>query len=99
MVFIWDSKRCKGVYCVDLGQSFQMSIEYSLLVFSTIYLQNLASIQPGTSPVRFRCLDASQLSSSPPQRRDCPPAASRQQGDLGEFLSKPNLFKQMKETA
>ena len=44
MVFLvfWDSipKRCKGVHCVDLGESFPTSI----------YLQNLASIQPRTSP-------------------------------------------------
>ena len=47
MVFLvfWDSipKRCKGVHCVDLGESFQTSI----------YLQNLASIQPRTSLVKF----------------------------------------------
>ena len=47
MVFLvfWDSipKRCKGVHCVDLGESFPTSI----------YLQNLASIQPRTSLVEF----------------------------------------------
>ena len=47
MVFLvfWDSipKRCKGVHCVDLGESFP----------TRIYLQNLASIQPRTSPVKF----------------------------------------------
>ena len=32
---------CKGVHCVDLGESFQ----------THIYLQNLASIQPRTSPL------------------------------------------------
>ena len=37
--------RCKGVHCVDLGESFPTSI----------YLQNLASIQPRTSPVKFAC--------------------------------------------
>ena len=36
-------KRCKGVRCVDLGESFRTSI----------YLQNLASIQPRTSLVKF----------------------------------------------
>ena len=35
-------KRCKGVHCVDLGESFPTSI----------YLQNLASIQPRTSPTK-----------------------------------------------
>ena len=37
------SERCKGVHCVDLGESFPTSI----------YLQNLASIQP-----RARSADA-----------------------------------------
>ena len=41
-------ERCKGVYCVDLGESFPKSI----------YLQNLASIQPRTSlgPIEFTAL-------------------------------------------
>ena len=34
---------CKGVHCVDLGESFQ----------THIFLQNLASIQPRTSTVKF----------------------------------------------
>ena len=34
---------CKGVHCVDLGESFQ----------THIFLQNLASIQPRTSLVKF----------------------------------------------
>ena len=36
-------ERCKGVHCVDLGESFP----------THIYLQNLASIQPRTSPLKF----------------------------------------------
>ena len=36
-------ERCKGVLCVDLDESFPTSI----------YLQNLASIQPRTSPKKF----------------------------------------------
>ena len=36
-------ERCKGVYCVDLGESFPTSI----------YLQKSASIQPRTSPSKF----------------------------------------------
>ena len=36
-------ERCKGVHCVDLGESFPTSI----------YLQKLASIQPRTSLVKF----------------------------------------------
>ena len=34
---------CKGVHCVDLGESFP----------THFYLQNLASIQPRTSPLKF----------------------------------------------
>ena len=40
-------KRCKGVHCVDLGESFPTSI----------YVQNLASIQPRTS--LFNCFNFS----------------------------------------
>ena len=36
-------ERCKGVHCVDLGESFSTSI----------YLQNVASIQPRTRPKKF----------------------------------------------
>ena len=36
-------EQCKGVHCVDLGESFQIHI----------LLQNLASMQPRTSPVKF----------------------------------------------
>ena len=35
-------EQCKGVHCVDLGESFQ----------THIYLQKLASIEPRTSPVK-----------------------------------------------
>ena len=38
---------CKGVHFVDLGESFQRIIQ------THIYLQNLASIQPRTSPLKF----------------------------------------------
>ena len=40
---IWIPKRCKGVHCVDLGESFP----------THIFLQNLASIQRRTSLVKF----------------------------------------------
>ena len=36
-------EQCKGVHCVDLGENFQ----------THIYLQNLVSIQPRTSPPKF----------------------------------------------
>ena len=38
-------ERCKGVHCVDLGESFPTSI----------YLQNLVSIQLKTSPKTSKC--------------------------------------------
>ena len=37
------------MHCVDLGESFQDSYYFQ----THIYLQNLASIQPRTSPVKF----------------------------------------------
>ena len=37
------AEQCKGVHCVDLDESFQ----------THIFLQNLVSIQPRTSPVKF----------------------------------------------
>ena len=46
--------------CVDLGESFQ----------TQIYLQNLASTQPRTSPVKFaRSPRTDPPGSSPPQKR------------------------------
>ena len=45
---------CKGGYCVDLDESFS----------THIYLQNLASIQPRTSPLKF--------ARSAAARRTCP---------------------------
>ena len=51
---------CKGVHCVDLGESFQ----------THIYLQNLASIQPRTSPVKCaRSRNAETYESSPTRSR------------------------------
>ena len=40
---MWIPQRCKGVHCVDLGESFP----------THTYLQNLVSIQPRTSPLKF----------------------------------------------
>ena len=49
-------ERCKGVHCVDLGESFP----------THIFLQKLASIQPRTSPVKFaRELPAAQFPDMP----------------------------------
>ena len=44
-------KWCKGVHFVDLGESFPMNI----------YLQNLASIQPKTSPEKFESLSSREF--------------------------------------
>ena len=47
-------ERCKVVHCVDLGESFHMSI----------YLQNVASISPRTNLVKFArspCTDPSGI--------------------------------------
>ena len=44
-------ERCKGVHCVDLGESFPTSI----------YLQNLASIQPRTSPKKFESSSSREI--------------------------------------
>ena len=41
-------ERCKGVHCVDLGESFP-----TIAIPTSISLQNLASIQPRTSLVKF----------------------------------------------
>ena len=52
---------CRGVHCVDLGESFQ----------THIYLHNFVSIQPRTSPVKFavsRDTQHPQISGLGPQR-------------------------------
>ena len=49
---------CKGVHCVDLGESFP----------THIFLQNLASIQPRTSPVKFA--RPSNAANAPGKARD-----------------------------
>ena len=48
-------ERCKGVHCVDLGESFPFSqfLFEQIAIPTSIYLQNLASIQPRTSLVKF----------------------------------------------
>merc|ERR1712188_293945 len=50
-------ERCKGVHCLDLGESFPTSI----------YLQKSASIQPRTSPSKF----GSQITLSITYRASC----------------------------
>ena len=50
-------KLCNGVHCVDLGESFQ----------THVYLQNFASIQPRTSPVKF-ARPSNAAASGPPAR-------------------------------
>ena len=74
---------CKGVHCVDLGESFQ----------THIYLQTLASIQPRTSPVKFPARHAvlgTQSLSSAPFRGAGPEAAP---------VSAPKVVRQPAEEA
>ena len=71
-------EQCKGVHCVDLGESF----------LTSIYLQKSASIQPRTSPSKFggklfniihSCPYSPRLAKdSPPKvcEPTCPPASS-----------------------
>ena len=61
---------CKGVHCVDLSESFQTHID----------LQNLASIQPRTSPLKF--------AAAPPSRPAAPPFVV---DFVDEFRSVKNL--------
>ena len=95
-------ERCKGVHCVDLGESFP----------TRIYLQKSASIQPRTSPSKFggkiqftihftpyrpprlrRPATATQLSAAsstepdPSARRPQRPALSRKQRRAAAVLS------------
>ena len=59
---------CKGMHCVDLGESFQ----------THIYLQNLASIQPRTSPVKFaRSLAMQQPALGQPASPPTPPGVTQ----------------------
>ena len=51
-------ERCKGVHCVNLGESFPTSI----------YLQNLASIQPRTSLGKFARSPRTDPSGQPEQQ-------------------------------
>ena len=60
-------KRCIGVYSVDLGESFHMSI----------YLQNLTSIQPRTSLLKFA---RSPCTDPPGKTGMAEPDKSREQG-------------------
>ena len=51
-------EQCKGVHCVDLGESFQKHI----------YLQNFVLIQPRTSLVKFAASRDVCLSPGAPRR-------------------------------
>ena len=73
MVFLvfWDSipKRCKGVHYVDLGESFPTS--------TSIYLQNLVSIQPRTSQPASRERALQSSGADPDARRPTVRSGSR----------------------
>ena len=67
---------CKGVHCVDLGESFQ----------THTYLQNLASTQPRTSSVKFAAVEpctASAAAPTPPLHTPHPAAGD---GDDAEVV-------------
>ena len=49
VVLVQSKLNCKGVYCTDLGESFQKIFWYLLMMYS----QNLVSLQTRTSPVKF----------------------------------------------
>ena len=85
---------CKGVRCVDLDERFQ----------THIYLQNLASIQPRTSPLKFAMAaplvreakaEAKALPASRRPDRDLlhesEGAGKRTTGLVLEAVSKPNF--------
>ena len=63
-------ERCKGVHCVDLGESFP----------TRIYLQKSASIQPRTSPSKFGGKIQFNIHFTPYQRRAGGPAAEAPHG-------------------
>ena len=68
---------CKGVHFVDLGESFQ----------THIFLENLASIQPRMSPVKFArpmpsSLPMGRVEVLPKQSRQL--AAAREESELLE---------------
>ena len=67
---------CKGVHCVDLGESFQRHI----------FLQNFASIQPRTSPVKFARSSNAAASKSVRDGRERPGRARGAGVELGQFL-------------
>ena len=86
----WIPKRCKGVHCVDLGESFP----------TRVYLQKSASIQPRTSLSQFggkfnsifirlliRCVGARALSF--PRGRDRALSPSRKRFGC-DFRRSPN---------
>ena len=70
---------CKGVHCVDLGESFQ----------THVYLHNVASIQPRTGPVKFAT--SHRIPRLPPRsthaaRDDSRGREGRAPGDLVQHL-------------
>ena len=72
-------EQCKGVHCVDLGESFQ----------TNIYLQNLASIQPRTSPPKFRAARAHIARARPPGD----PRRAQTPGELCASIRSSKVFR------
>ena len=76
-------EQCKGVHCVDLGESFQ----------THIYLQNFVSIQPRTNPLKLALPDPRALPAAravrrarplAPEPRGARRASAREEGLAGE---------------
>ena len=77
------AEQCKGVHCVDLGESFPTSI----------YLQNLASIQPRTSLVKFARSPRTDPSGSTPGEGGIIPF--NPQGEMEDTGSAPPWYRRI----
>ena len=94
-------ERCKGVHCVDLGESFPTSI----------YLQKSASIQPRTSPLKFgrkfnsifnRVLSPrSQIGSTCMQllRQNCGQMCAKERSSVGSPRRTPTRTRRKRSTS
>ena len=67
-----DLELCKGVHCVDLGETFR----------THIYLENLASRQPRTSPLKFAASRAHNVRREGGSRTDLLERLLREDVDL-----------------
>ena len=92
--YLWRllDEQCEGAHCVDLGESFQ----------THIYLPNLASIQPRTSPLNLpELLDGRVPLRGPEDRHrgDLQPERPRELAGLPYSLMKPMISTYVSTTA